>query len=396
MDSFENMMKAACHIKQYQMSFDKQVFEKLPEFLKTGLYCCDMLNNVRIQKDFILKKSAFEAHSEIGKQLLSINNYDDAHYSFCKALCIFRFIINKNKNWKTEGVKDEELKFFDEIGQSQEEIAEIKKMKISALLNISLCDLNSGKFSEVRAACDEIIKLDNTNVKAYYRKAKSYLDCKQSLKEDYKSALEQLDLAVKYSQGNLDLKNMRDKLYDQIENENKEEKKVFKSFFRNVNYPLMKDDIHNDTSNNDNNLNLNKEDNIFTKVTDSDSMDGKPQIRVLNLVIEQCYIMIDRLEREGNRKDKLKIQRTVEQAKHYKEELQRLLELDFENPNDSLKEFASKNNVSLKDPNVKEEFFKIRKEYIQKINKFYEENLLMHGNEVMGQSKKIKKGSGRG
>ena len=91
MDSFQNMMKAACHIKSYQMSFDKKGFEKLPEFYKTGLYCCDMLQTVRRQKDFHLKVAAFEVHKAKGIEQISKQNYDDAHYSFCKGLCIFKY-----------------------------------------------------------------------------------------------------------------------------------------------------------------------------------------------------------------------------------------------------------------------------------------------------------------
>jgi len=385
-------MKAACHIKSYQMSFDKQTFEKLPEFYKTGLYCCEMLNNVRIQKDFILKKSAFEVHKEIGIELLRKEKYDDANYSFCKSLCIFKYIKNKNKNWKNEGIKDEDLMYCEDKGSNPYEENEINKMKISALLNISLCDLNMEKFTEVRNACDEIIKLDPTNVKAYYRKAKSYLDCKSSLLNDYKAALEELNKALKYSPENAEIIMLRNNLNQIINNSQLEEKKVFKSFFRNVNYVYEQQhqSCIDQTQTNTESI------NNFTKVTDEDSNVGKPEIRILNLIIEQCYVLIDRLERDGDRVEKRKIQQVVDKAKIYKEDLQKLLELNFENPNDSLKEFAEKNNLDLKDSNIKEEFFNIRKQYLDKINKFYEENLLKHkekdkNNQNLTKAKKLQK-----
>ena len=41
----------------------------------------------------------------------------------------------------------------------------------SSLLNISLCNFYLKNWVEVRSACDEVIKIDNKCVKAYYRKS---------------------------------------------------------------------------------------------------------------------------------------------------------------------------------------------------------------------------------
>lgn len=370
MDSFDNLMKAACHIKSYQLSFDKKSFEKLPEFYKTGLYCSDMTKNIRSQKDFVLQKSAFEVLKDQGIQQIAEEEYDDANYFFCKSLCIFKYITSKNKNWKNEGVKDEELEYFETEGNTPEERNEIKQMKISALLNIALCDLNTKKFDEVRYACDEVLKLDQSNIKAYYRKAKSYLDCKSSVHEDYVLAFKELEKALKYSPNDPTILPLYNKLKIDIEKHNKDEKKVFKSFFRNVNYEQMqKEDMEN----------LSKENSSDKKTTDISEEDpnlGKPEIRILNLVIEQCYVLIHRLEREGNKKELKRMQAIVEKAKFYKEDLQKLLELNFEKPNDDLRKFAKEHKLDLNDPNVKNEFFKIRKSYLEKINNFYEDNLL--------------------
>jgi hypothetical protein len=147
------------------MGFDKQKFDKLPEFYKTGLYCCDMLNNVRNQ-NFYLKKSAYEVHKAKGIELIEKNKIDDAHYSFCKSLAIFKYIRNKNKNWKNEGIKDEELEYFEDNGNDELQRKDILKMKITSLLNIALCDLKLEKFVDSRLACDEALKLNSTNVKA--------------------------------------------------------------------------------------------------------------------------------------------------------------------------------------------------------------------------------------
>ncbi len=370
MDSFDQMMKAASHIKSYQMSFDKKLFERLPEFYKTGLYCCEMTKNIRNQKSFYLKCTAFDILKNKGIDYLSSNNYSDAHYAFCKSLCIFKYIKNKNKNWKNEGVKDEDLEYCEDKGENSEEEQEIKKMKISALLNIALCDLNSGKFQEVRLACDEVLKLDPRNVKAFYRKAKSYLDCKSSIHEDHILALQEIESALKIDSSNESLLSIHGSLKNEIDKHKQGERKVFKSFFRNVNYEYLEKERLNEIKDERNKL------DSLLKSSEEETNLGKPEIRILNLIIEQCLVLIERLERDGDKHEMKKMQTIVEKAKIYKDDLQKLLELNFDQPNEDLKNFAEKNNLNLSDPNVKNEFFKIRKDYIAQINKFYEENLL--------------------
>lgn len=165
MDSFDNMLKAACHIKSYHLNLDKKLFEKLPEFYKVGLYCCDMFSNVRNQ-DYYVKISAYEVQKSLGLNYLKVKNYDDADYCFCKCLSIFKFITTKNKNWKTEGIKDEDLEYFDDEGKNLKQKNEINKFIIASLLNISLCNLEMKKYDECREACIEVIKRDPNNIKA--------------------------------------------------------------------------------------------------------------------------------------------------------------------------------------------------------------------------------------
>lgn len=164
--SFEDMMKTAAHIKEYQMNQDRQQFEKLPEFYKTGLYLWQTLNNVHCQS-FYLKKCSYEIFRMQGIKQISHQLYEDASYTFCKALAIFKYIKSSNLNWKTDGgIKDWELEYIDDKGDSEQEKEEVTQMIISALLNMSLCELNCRNWEEVREACNEVIKLDPKNVKA--------------------------------------------------------------------------------------------------------------------------------------------------------------------------------------------------------------------------------------
>ena len=55
----------------------------------------------------------------------------------------------------------------------------------------------------------------------------------------------------------------------------------------------------------------------------------------------------------------------AEKAKEYRSELQKLLDLNFENPNEDLKAFAENNKMDLKDPKIKKHFLDIRKKYLE-------------------------------
>lgn len=194
MDSFDNLFKTACNIKSVYLNQDKQQFNKLPDFYKSGLYVYELTNNVRNQKLFILKKASYEILKQKGNNLVILaesmlkesgfydnnvnnnNNYinediknifEDANYEFTKALSIFKYIKCNNPKWKTEGgIKDEELSYHETEGKTIEEKYEINKFIISLLLNISACDLKLEKYEEVRSACNEVLKRDASNIKA--------------------------------------------------------------------------------------------------------------------------------------------------------------------------------------------------------------------------------------
>jgi hypothetical protein len=161
MDSFDNLLNVAAHIKSYQLNQDKKKFDSLPEFYKCGLYYNDMFTDIR-NLPYKNKLEIFNKNKEEGIKLLTEKNFEDAMFSFCKCLCIFKYIKSKIKEWKKEAIKDEDLTYIDESERSED----ITFLKISTLLNIALCALNLNSFEEARQACDEVIKLDPSNIKA--------------------------------------------------------------------------------------------------------------------------------------------------------------------------------------------------------------------------------------
>jgi hypothetical protein len=165
MDSFDNLLKVAAHIKSYQLNQDKRKFDNLPEFYKTGLYYNDMFKDIR-DLPFESKKEIYNKNKEEALVCLKEQKYEDAMFSFCKCLCVFKYIKTSVVEWKKEAIKDEDLTYIDASGENAEEDTEITNMKISTLLNIALCALAQENFVEARQACDEVIQLNPNNIKA--------------------------------------------------------------------------------------------------------------------------------------------------------------------------------------------------------------------------------------
>lgn len=79
--------------------------------------------------------------------------------------------------------------------------------------------------------------------------------------------------------------------------------------------------------------------------------------------------------KQNQARDYFSTKAILEQSQTLYENLGKLLNINFDNPDSCLKEFAIKNNLDLKDPQVKQELINYQIKYIQKVNKFYEETV---------------------
>ena len=75
-------MKAAVGIKSAQLDQKKKKFEKLPTFLKAGVYYTNKLECVRAQPEFYLKLISLDMIREEGVREFRNKNYDRACRKF--------------------------------------------------------------------------------------------------------------------------------------------------------------------------------------------------------------------------------------------------------------------------------------------------------------------------
>ena len=358
---FNNLLNQAAQIKSYQMSLERKQFDKLPEFYKEGLYNYSSLKNI-YKQSYPIKKYTYESIKDKGIKHLNLKQYENALEQFIKCLCVFKYIKSSNTKWASgSGIKDSELTYIEDKGNNIQEQTEINLMIKNALLNISLVYLITKDYDNTRKACDEVLKLEPNNVKALYRKAKSYIDDPKSLIEQYNLAEKLLEQACKIKPDNLEIKNALENFSKKLNEDKTKEKKVYKNYYH----------MNNNIINN-NNINTKEE-----KRMKNEEDNGIAQIRMMNLILEMCHKQKNEFERYNMEKEVKQYEKIIKQAKKYRDDLTELLNIDFDKPNEKLINLSRKEGFDLKDKNVQKYFYDLKMKLINEINEFHEKNLNM-------------------
>ena len=357
---FQNMLSQAAQIKSYQMSLERKKFDKLPDFFKEGLYNYSYLKNI-YKQSYHIRKYTYEAIKLKGIQHLKFKEYENALDQFIKSICIFKYIECLNPKWNSgDGIKDNELKYIEYKGNNDLEKLEIIQMIKSSLLNISLVYLITKDFKSVREACDEVLKIDPKCVKAYYRKAKSYMDDPKSMLSEHIEAQKILEIAYKIDPSNVEIRNNLEQFSKQLNEEKKSEQKIYKSYYNKINKETK---------------NTEKEKKEEDKKTKEENNNGVAQIRMMNLILELCYTQKDLYERQDMKKEVKKLEKVIKQAKKYRDDLNDLINIDFNNPSEKLINLSKKEGFDLKDKNIQKYFSELKMKLIEEINEFHENNI---------------------
>lgn len=88
-------------------------------------------------------------------------------------------------------------KFFTESTTDKTEQRQLDEVQLMNLNNLAATELKINSYEEVKATCDEAIKLEGNNVKAYYRRGIAHMKLK-----NYDSAVDDLSKALKLEPGN--------------------------------------------------------------------------------------------------------------------------------------------------------------------------------------------------
>ena len=175
----------------------KQNFYTLPQFHQVSLLYSTELKDI-LKSPLPDKVQYFLRKKTEGTDLFNKKDYSSALEKYYQALTLFRWIENRNPNWSNRQISDADL-----IYRSEDLNEEVRGCLTIIYLNIAICSLKLEQWKESELACDEVLKIDEKNVKALYRKAQAIASPPSACGEDYKRAIKLLKLALQIDPKNL-------------------------------------------------------------------------------------------------------------------------------------------------------------------------------------------------
>jgi len=145
--------------------------------------------------------------------------FEKAITSYEKAAGLLRFVECVRPDWKNDdgsykGIEDDWLRVDDTaLREDSVEREEVQDMITSCYLNIALVSQKLQKFEQMRKACDEVLsKVNDQNVKAFYRRAQARVAPVGALDSDRDAAIEDLVAAAKIAPQDKDVRSLLSKL----------------------------------------------------------------------------------------------------------------------------------------------------------------------------------------
>lgn len=135
---FEHLMQAAVSIKQNEMEARRRKFERLPAFLKAGVYYTTKLEATR-KMSYYPRLFAFQLIMKSANQEFHTGNVGSACRKYEEAYSCWRYFKSENPKWNTEGIDDTQLTEVEWEGANEQENRWIKQHKLTSLQNIAAC-----------------------------------------------------------------------------------------------------------------------------------------------------------------------------------------------------------------------------------------------------------------
>ena len=136
------------------------------------MYYTTKLETVRKQS-YYPRVFAFELIMNDANTEYLKRNFDRACRKYEEAYATLRYFYSTNPKWSEQGIDDDELKEINFVGTKPWQAESLKKMKLSALLNIAACCIKTKDFEGAVDSSKEALLLDPKNTKALYRRSRA-------------------------------------------------------------------------------------------------------------------------------------------------------------------------------------------------------------------------------
>lgn len=252
-------------------------------------------------------------------------------------------------------------------------------------MNIAACNIKIKAYSEAESACNEVIKLDNSNILAYYRRSRAIsLPINAGIIELNKAIIDiskVFILALDIPNGKFKfVKKEYDRVQTLINVNNKREEEAYAKIFnpltpisefvkrtsKGMNALKFKSseekEFEKELIKIDNQVQKMIEDKIIDfsfEVKDSWKTAHFPEIDDVQVIIDKTIESYRIFKKAGKYKEAKMMKEKIKETKYAKEHLKLVMNLDFNKPTQKLILLANNNQIDLLDPKVIEEFKKI-------------------------------------
>ena len=110
--------------------------------------------------------------------------------------------------------------------EDEKDKEEGKATHIGSLSNACACYISLNKWDKAISKCGEVLEIDNSNAKAYFRRAQSNFEL-----QEFSNAKSDIVAAVKLAPKDKSIRTLYDKITKRIEEEKSKEKNFFQSVF---------------------------------------------------------------------------------------------------------------------------------------------------------------------
>jgi len=340
---FQHLLQQAAALKGEQVKAERRKFEAQPTFLQNTLFHCrhEDVMKVREMTDVEERISAATEFKTKGNELFQKGDLLAANDMYERCIGCFWFIETSEPNFKDKGIKDEYLTFHKEHTDNER----VRKLIASALVNGAGCHQQFKQWLQSVQNCTYAIELDDTNAKAFYRRAQARtipVSC-GALDLDY--AIQDLRQAVKLKPDDRSLRKMYNDLVAQRTRQRQADKTTFSGIFE-------KADLAEDAVEDKENMTASQ--NSSSHIQDNPSQ--KHNQRSTEQEISMYKDIAASLRQAGRDEDAAQVEKAVAQAEESLERKRLLGSNDFRNPTPQMiREAKEEHGIDLTDPQVQDE-----------------------------------------
>jgi tetratricopeptide (TPR) repeat protein len=344
---FNELLQEAAKIKGAQMATMRTDWDTRPQFFQNTLFHGTSVDAVKAGRALPCREriAAARGLKDEGSALFRDKKYVEASTKYEHALAMLHYVQPNRDDWKSRGLLDSDLDVVDYVGEPdtpEEVVQELQILKGVLYTNIAAGHYQFKNWTLTITACDYALEFDRTNVKALYRRAKSYTQAPTSGGMELEMALADLKAANRLEPTNRnvlkELKGLRKAL--------KQQKQADKD-----NYSGLFDRGEVCTDETDEKRKEREE--ARRRRTYEENMTVIKQI-------EEWKVKADALERAGKHKEAAELYKKYKEGKEVIDKWEgeqragaAIEEMDFLNPSKRMIDDAAKNGLDLKDPAIR-------------------------------------------